>query len=183
MKAGPPLHLHRAQEEYFYVLEGRSLFQVGEQKVELKPRESVLGPRGVPHTFVPVGETPAWMLIGFTPAGQMEEFFRDQEKSGAPFKESGGFCAVWDAVGGAGAEGVVRSHGQRINGRESRQIGGLQQSIIGTDKADVRRMQRISNCKAGSEVKCVHGPQGMSIEDELSEVDDGWAQRLLEDTE
>jgi mannose-6-phosphate isomerase-like protein (cupin superfamily) len=91
-KAGPPLHLHHAQEEYFYVMEGRALFQVGEQKVELKAGESVLGPRGVPHTFMPVGESPARMLIGFTPAGQMEEFFRDQEKSGEPFKDPADFA-------------------------------------------------------------------------------------------
>lgn len=92
MKAGPPLHLHHAQEEYFYVMEGRALFQVGERKVELKAGDSVLGPRGVPHTFVPVGETPARMLIAFTPAGQMEEFFREQEKSGAPFKNPEDFA-------------------------------------------------------------------------------------------
>ncbi len=90
--AGPPLHLHHAQEEYFYVMEGRALFQVGEQKVELKPGESVLGPRGVPHTFVPTGETPARMLIAFTPAGQMEDFFREEEKSGAPFKDPADFA-------------------------------------------------------------------------------------------
>jgi mannose-6-phosphate isomerase-like protein (cupin superfamily) len=91
-KAGPPLHLHHAQEEYFYVIEGRALFQVGEQKVELKPGDSVLGPRGVPHTFVPVGETPAHMLIAFTPAGQMEDFFRYQEKSGKPFMDPADFA-------------------------------------------------------------------------------------------
>ena len=92
LKAGPPLHLHHAQEEYFYVMEGRALFQVGEQRVELKSGDSVLGPRGVPHTFVPVGETPARMLIAFTPAGQMEDFFREQEKLGVPFKNPADFA-------------------------------------------------------------------------------------------
>ena len=92
LKAGPPLHLHHAQEEYFYVMEGRALFQVGEQRVELNAGDSVLGPRGVPHTFVPLGETPARMLIAFTPAGQMEDFFRQQEKSGAPFKNPADFA-------------------------------------------------------------------------------------------
>ena len=92
LKAGPPLHLHHAQEEYFYVMEGRALFQVGERKVELKAGDSVLGPREVPHTFVPVGETPVRMLIAFTPAGQMEDFFREQEMSGAPFKDPADFA-------------------------------------------------------------------------------------------
>jgi quercetin dioxygenase-like cupin family protein len=89
---GPPLHLHHAQEEYFYVMEGRVLFQVGEGRVELKPGESVLGPRGVAHTFVPVGEKPARMLIAFTPAGQMEDFFREQEKLGVPLKDPADFA-------------------------------------------------------------------------------------------
>jgi mannose-6-phosphate isomerase-like protein (cupin superfamily) len=92
LKAGPPLHLHHAQEEYFYVMEGRALFQVGERKVELRAGDSVLGPRAVPHTFVPLGEQPARMLIAFTPAGQMEDFFREQVKSGKPFSDPADFA-------------------------------------------------------------------------------------------
>lgn len=74
---GPPLHLHTAQEEWFYVLEGQVLAQVGDQRVTLGPGDSVLGPRNVPHAFLAVGPKPAHMLITFSPAGQMEQFFRD----------------------------------------------------------------------------------------------------------
>ena len=74
---GPPLHLHVAQEEWFYVIEGEVLIQAGEKRVTLKPGDSILGPRNVPHAFVAVGPKPARMLITFTPAGQMEQFFRD----------------------------------------------------------------------------------------------------------
>lgn len=74
---GPPLHLHFEQEEWFYVMEGEVLFQVGEKRVLLKPGDSILGPRKVPHAFCPTGATPGRMLIAFTPAGQMERFFRD----------------------------------------------------------------------------------------------------------
>lgn len=74
---GPPLHLHFEQDEWFYVIEGEVLFQVGEQLVKLKAGESVLGPRRVPHAFTAVGSKPARMLIVFTPAGKMEQFFRD----------------------------------------------------------------------------------------------------------
>ena len=81
---GPALHLHYAQEEYFYVLEGTVLFQLGEKRVEFHPGDSVLGPRGVPHTFTPTSEKPGHMLIAFTPAGQMEDFFREAGKPGAP---------------------------------------------------------------------------------------------------
>lgn len=75
-KAGPPMHLHLHQDEWFYVMEGEVLFQVGDDRVTLKPGESVLGPRGIPHAFAGAGDKPAHLLITFTPAGKMEEFFR-----------------------------------------------------------------------------------------------------------
>lgn len=73
---GPALHLHYAQEEWFYVMEGEVVFQVGEQRVHLRTGESVLAPRRIPHTFSAVG-SPARMLIAFTPAGKMEQYFID----------------------------------------------------------------------------------------------------------
>jgi quercetin dioxygenase-like cupin family protein len=75
-KGGPPVHFHLHQDEWFYVMEGEVLFQVGDSQKRLRAGESLLGPRGIPHGFAGVGETPAHMLITFTPAGQMEEFFR-----------------------------------------------------------------------------------------------------------
>jgi quercetin dioxygenase-like cupin family protein len=74
---GPPVHFHLHQEEWFYVMEGEVLFQLGGERKTLKAGESVLGPRMVPHGFVGVGEKPARMLIAFTPAGKMEAFFRE----------------------------------------------------------------------------------------------------------
>jgi len=73
---GPPIHFHLHQEEWFYVMEGEVLFQVGDSRKTLRAGESLLGPRGIPHGFVGVGETPAHMIIAFSPAGRMEEFFR-----------------------------------------------------------------------------------------------------------
>jgi len=79
---GPPLHLHVAQEEWFYVLEGEVLIQAGDQRVTLKPGDSILGPRNVPHAFTAVGARPARMLITYSPAGLMEQFFRDTAATG-----------------------------------------------------------------------------------------------------
>jgi quercetin dioxygenase-like cupin family protein len=79
---GPPLHLHFAQEEWFYVIEGEVLIQAGDQRVTLKPGDSILGPRNVPHAFTAIGPNPARMLITYTPAGQMEQFFRDTASVG-----------------------------------------------------------------------------------------------------
>ena len=76
-KGGPPVHFHLHQEEWFYVMEGEVLFRVGDERTTLRAGESVLGPRGIPHGFVGVGEQPAHMLIAFSPAGSMEAFFRE----------------------------------------------------------------------------------------------------------
>lgn len=77
LAGGPPLHLHLAQDEWFYVMEGEVLFQVGDKRLQLKPGDSVLAPRKVPHAFTGAGTKPAKMLIAFTPAGKMEQFFLD----------------------------------------------------------------------------------------------------------
>ncbi|MGA8109362.1 MAG: cupin domain-containing protein [Acidobacteriaceae bacterium] len=90
---GPPLHVHYAQDEYFYVMEGACLFQVGDRRVELHPGDSVLGPRLVPHTFSGVSDHPVRMLIAFTPAGQMEEFFRAAEKPGVSLQDPALFAS------------------------------------------------------------------------------------------
>ncbi|MDP9038472.1 MAG: cupin domain-containing protein [Acidobacteriota bacterium] len=76
IKGGPPLHLHVKQEEWFYVMEGEVHFQIGGKQEKLGPGDSILGPRGVPHTFMLAGAKPGRLLIAFSPAGKMEEFFR-----------------------------------------------------------------------------------------------------------
>lgn len=73
---GPALHLHFAQEEWFYIMEGEVALQVGEKRVQLSAGESVLAPRRIPHTFSAVG-SPAHMLIAFSPAGKMPQYFVD----------------------------------------------------------------------------------------------------------
>jgi len=75
-KGGPPEHFHLYQDEWFYVLEGEVRFRVDGKETLVRPGESVFGPRRVPHCFAGAGEKPARMLITFTPAGKMEEFFR-----------------------------------------------------------------------------------------------------------
>jgi len=81
---GPPVHIHPHQEEWFYVMEGEVLFQVGESRRTLRSGESLLGPRGIAHGFVGVGAKPAQMLIAFSPAGKMEAFFREAAVANGP---------------------------------------------------------------------------------------------------
>ena len=87
-KGGPPLHLHLHQEEWFYVMEGEVIFQIGDQRNRLRAGDSVLGPRGIPHAFSSVGEKPGRMLIAFTPAGKMEQFFRDTAIPNPPTQDA-----------------------------------------------------------------------------------------------
>ena len=73
---GPAMHMHLSQEEWFYVMEGEVRFQVGGRRLRLGPGESILAPRRIPHTFSASG-SPAHMLIAFTPADKMEQYFID----------------------------------------------------------------------------------------------------------
>ena len=79
-KGGPPRHLHHNENEWFYVIEGQYIVEVGSERFQLKPGDSLLGPREVPHAWAYVGEGPGKLLIAFAPAGKMEAFFRDNEK-------------------------------------------------------------------------------------------------------
>ena len=91
VKGGPPLHLHLHQEEYFYLMDGEVLFQIGDKRLTLHGGDSILGPRGVPHTFSSVGSKPGHMLITFAPAGRMEQFFRDTAIHNPPVQDAAFF--------------------------------------------------------------------------------------------
>ena len=83
--SGPPKHYHEEQDEWFYCLAGEYVVEIGDQRFRLGPGDSVLGPRRVPHAFVYDGAGPGRILIGFTPAARIEQFFRDLEKRGQYF--------------------------------------------------------------------------------------------------
>ena len=88
LPGGPSLHLHFSQEEWFYVMEGKVAFQVGDRRLELGPGESVLAPRRVPHTFSSIAAGPSRMMIAFCPAGKMEQYFRDAADPKTPQAEA-----------------------------------------------------------------------------------------------
>ena len=84
-KGGPPKHFHLEEDEWFYCLAGEYIVEVGSQRHQLKTGDSVLGPRRVPHAFAFVGDTPGRLMVGFTPAGRLEQFFRDLDAQGKYF--------------------------------------------------------------------------------------------------
>jgi quercetin dioxygenase-like cupin family protein len=76
-KGGPARHLHYDQDEWFYAVEGEFIIEVGQEKFSMKPGDSLLAPRQIPHVWAYVGDTIGRMLITFIPAGKMEAFFRE----------------------------------------------------------------------------------------------------------
>lgn len=75
-QGGPPRHVHSVEDEWFYLIEGeRVVIEVGSDRFTLRPGDSLLAPRNVAHVWAYVGQKPGRMLVGFTPAGQMEDFF------------------------------------------------------------------------------------------------------------
>ena len=81
-KGGPNRHLHHGQDELFYVMEGEYVVEVGSDRFRLKAGDCVLGPREVPHAWAFVGESTGRLLLSYSPAGKMEQFFNDREKLG-----------------------------------------------------------------------------------------------------
>lgn len=82
-KGGPARHLHYDQDEWFYAVEGEFLIEVGQERFELQPGDSLLAPRQVPHVWAHTGEGRGRLLIAFMPAGKMEAFFREVTKANA----------------------------------------------------------------------------------------------------
>ena len=65
----PPLHVHRVEDEVFYVLDGAlELHVAGRPPARLEAGESLLAPRDVPHTYRVVSEGPARWLVLSVPA-------------------------------------------------------------------------------------------------------------------
>jgi quercetin dioxygenase-like cupin family protein len=71
----PPLHVHRTEDELFHVLEGELRLRAGDTEVRIGAGETLLGPKGVPHTYrVESHEGARWLVI--TRCGDFERFVR-----------------------------------------------------------------------------------------------------------
>jgi len=88
-----PLHVHHADDEAWYVLEGLLGFVRGAERIEASAGTAVVVPRGTPHTFWNAHAKPTRYLIVMTPriaalvdavhdpaaAGRLAEVFREHE--------------------------------------------------------------------------------------------------------
>lgn len=71
---GPPPHIHRREQESFYVLEGEVSFWAGTERIVLGAGNYLSIPIGLVHAFKNEGDQAARMLISMAPAG-LEKMF------------------------------------------------------------------------------------------------------------
>ena len=74
---GPPLHVHRNEDEGFYVLSGKIEIQRGEERFRAEPGTFVYLPRDVPHTFRGIDEA---RILGIVMPAGLEEAFDDPDR-------------------------------------------------------------------------------------------------------
>lgn len=82
-RGGPARHRHLAQDEWFFAVEGEFIIEIGSARHTLRAGDSILGPRGIPHVWACVGDGRGRIVIAFSPAGQMESFFREVTQANA----------------------------------------------------------------------------------------------------
>jgi quercetin dioxygenase-like cupin family protein len=68
-----PLHIHRNDDETFYVIEGEITVLVGDERIDLSAGDYAFAPRGITHAYIVRSER-ARMLTTISPAG-LEQLF------------------------------------------------------------------------------------------------------------
>lgn len=75
-----PRHVHRREDEGFYVLEGQYEFRVGNDTIRAEAGAYLFAPRGIPHALRNAGNGPARLLVTISPPG-FEEFFEEVDRA------------------------------------------------------------------------------------------------------
>jgi quercetin dioxygenase-like cupin family protein len=70
----PPLHVHVNEDEVFHILEGEFRFQLGTEERTGQAGDTVLAPKGIPHTYRVESESGRWLTV--TSHQQFEDFVR-----------------------------------------------------------------------------------------------------------
>ncbi len=111
---GPPPHIHRREDETFYVLDGEITFQIGNERRVANPGTFVHMPVGNRHAFKNETGQPAKMLISFAPAGLEGMFFevgKDLAEGEKPDEPSAGEIErMLEAAGRYGIEYDLPTH-------------------------------------------------------------------------
>lgn len=109
----PPLHVHSGEDEVFHVIEGELRLRIDQEERVVSAGETVLAPRGVPHTYLVTSDRARWLAV--TRHGQFEGFVRAlarpadasrlPERSGPPSPDQQ-----------AALEAMAREHGIQLVG-------------------------------------------------------------------
>lgn len=78
---GPPRHIHRREDEMWYVLDGSFRFIADERIFQAPQGSFVFVPRGTAHCFQNLENRDSRILVMFTPSG-MERFFEEHALEG-----------------------------------------------------------------------------------------------------
>ena len=91
----PPYHVHTTEDEIFHVVDGELVLLLDGTTARLSAGETLLAPKGVPHTYRVVSEEARWLAI--TARGDFERFVCEASRpatapqlpppSGAPTQE------------------------------------------------------------------------------------------------
>ena len=73
------MHIHKNEDEFVYVLEGKRLCIVGDTTIEAEAGTFIYGPRNIAHGLRPVGSGRTRFIESFLPAG-LEELFSNPEE-------------------------------------------------------------------------------------------------------
>jgi quercetin dioxygenase-like cupin family protein len=68
----PPYHVHHTEDEVFHLLEGELALLVDGAETRVGAGETLLAPKGVPHTYRVVSDQARWLVT--TTAGDFERF-------------------------------------------------------------------------------------------------------------
>lgn len=71
-----PPHIHRREDEWFYVIDGEVSLQMEDQTINGTSGTLLFGPRNHVHSFANLGTNPATMVSLWTPSG-IEGLFRE----------------------------------------------------------------------------------------------------------
>jgi DNA-binding transcriptional MerR regulator len=103
-----PRHVHRAQDEWIYIVAGEIEMELGKKKLRLAAGESVFVPRKVAHAWAALNGEPARVVDLYEPAGTIEAFFREVGKHSHP--------PIHEALGIDGLHRLFTAHGMNIVG-------------------------------------------------------------------
>ena len=75
-QTGPYLHVHRREDEWYYVLSGEFLFKVDGESHTLPVGGSIWLPRGIPHVWANTSAAEAKLILVCQPGG-FKKFFEE----------------------------------------------------------------------------------------------------------